>query len=90
MRVTYYCLNGHQTSPAFATDAEIPVEWECQRCGLPASTDAVNPPEAPSSAPYKTHLAYAKERRTDDQATQILSEALDSLRARRARGEVIY
>ncbi|MDU3272397.1 MAG: RNA polymerase-binding protein RbpA, partial [Cutibacterium sp.] len=40
--------------------------------------------------PYKTHLAYVKERRSDDEAATILSEALTHLRERRANGEVIY
>jgi hypothetical protein len=35
--------------------------------------------------PYKTHLAYVKERRTDEEAAQILDEALTSIRERRER-----
>ena len=52
--------------------------------------DRDNPPSPPRTEPYKTHLAYVKERRSDDEAEQILTEALETLRARRARGEVIY
>jgi hypothetical protein len=33
--------------------------------------------------PYKTHLAYVKERRTDEEAAQLLDEALAQLRQRR-------
>ncbi|MBW8871477.1 MAG: RNA polymerase-binding protein RbpA, partial [Leifsonia sp.] len=33
--------------------------------------------------PYKTHLAYVKERRSEKEAEQLLDEALDQLRARR-------
>lgn len=90
LRLTYYCANGHETRPSFAADAEIPEEWECVRCGLPASTDQQNPPPPPKILPYKTHLAYVKERRSDAEAAAILTEALESLRERRARGEVIY
>ncbi|BEH01192.1 MAG: RNA polymerase-binding protein RbpA [Propionibacteriaceae bacterium] len=89
-RVSFYCANGHETRPAFAMDAEIPEQWECIRCGLPASTDQQNPPPPPKNLPYKTHLAYVKERRSDEEAVAILAEALDGLRSRRARGEVIY
>ena len=32
---------------------------------------------------YKTHLAYVKERRSDEEAKQILDEALQRLRQRR-------
>ena len=38
---------------------------------------------AAKTEPYKTHLAYVKERRTDEEAAQLLEEALEQLRARR-------
>ena len=38
--------------------------------------------------PYKTHLAYVKERRSDTEAADILDEALKLLRDRRKRGEI--
>ena len=42
--------------------------------------DAANPPAPPHSEPYKTHLAYVKERRSDSDGAAILAEALDRLR----------
>ena len=89
-RVSYHCSNGHLTTPSFASEAEIPEQWDCPRCGLPANNDALNPPPPPKIEPYKTHLAYVKERRSDAEAADILTEALQALRARRAAGEVIY
>ena len=71
-------------------DAVVPETWDCPRCGLPANLDSENPPPPPKIQPYKTHLAYVKERRSDAEAVAILSEALESLRARRANGDVIY
>jgi hypothetical protein len=88
--VSYFCANGHETRPAFAAEAQVPEQWDCPRCGLPANLDCDNPPPPPRTQPYKTHLAYVKERRSDDEAAAILDEALETLRARRARGEVIY
>ena len=88
--VSYFCARGHETKPAFAADAQVPGTWDCPRCGLPANLDSTNPPPPPRTEPYKTHLAYVKERRTDKEADDILSEALHTLRARRAAGEVIY
>ncbi len=41
------------------------------------------PPNAPRNEPYKTHLAYVKERRSDEDGAAILEEALARLRARR-------
>ena len=35
--------------------------------------------------PYKTHLAYVKERRTEEEAAALLEEALDQLRTRRGQ-----
>ena len=75
---------------AFAADAAVPETWDCPRCGLPANLDSLNPPPPPKIEPYKTHLAYVKERRSDQEAADILTEALQALRARRARGDVIY
>jgi hypothetical protein len=80
--VSFYCANGHETRYPFAEDAEVPTEWDCPRCGLPTNRDPDNPPPPPRIEPYKTHLAYVKERRSDEDGAQILQEALDSLRGR--------
>lgn len=88
--VSFFCAGGHETSVAFAADAQVPEVWDCPRCGLPANLDSENPPPPPKTQPYKTHLAYVKERRNDKEAAAILSEALEQLRARRRAGEVIY
>ena len=88
--VTYWCAHGHKTTPSFALDAAVPDEWDCPRCGLPASRDEENPPPPPQIEPYKTHLAYVKERRSDAEAQEILEEALTTLRDRRKRGEIVF
>ena len=82
--VTYWCANGHEVTPSFANDAsvEIPEQWECKRCGLPAGQDKDNPPAAPTAEVYKTHLAYVKERRSDTEGEAILEERLGELRDR--------
>ena len=82
--VSYYCANGHTTRPSFAEEPglAVPEQWDCPRCGFPAGQDAENPPSPPKVEPYKTHLAYVKERRSDADGAQILEEALDTLRKR--------
>ncbi len=80
-RVSFWCANGHEARPSFALEAPVPDTWDCPKCGLPASRDAENPPPAPRIEPYKTHLAYVKERRDDDDGEAILAEALERLRA---------
>jgi len=84
-RVPYFCANGHRSSPAFAHDAELPGTWDCPRCGLPAGRDEHAPPSTARVAPYKTHLAYVQERRSDADGEALLDEALARLRERRGR-----
>jgi hypothetical protein len=61
----------------------VPDSWDCPRCGFPAGREAAAPPAASRTEPYKTHLAYVKERRSDEDGQAILDEALARLRARR-------
>jgi len=84
--VSFFCANGHETRPAFALDAAVPDTWDCVRCGSPAGRESTTPPAARKNEPYKTHLAYVKERRSDADGDALLQEALQRLRAR--RGEV--
>lgn len=84
----YYCSNGHATNRAFAAnveDLEIPEQLDCPNCGLPAGQDKDNPPIIAKHEPYKTHLAYVKERRTEDEANELLEEAVAAVRERRIR-----
>ena len=66
VRVTFWCANGHQTTPSFSTEAGIavPTVWDCPRCGFPAGPDQDNPPSPARVEPYKTQLAYVKAGRT--------------------------
>ena len=69
--------------PAFAVEAVLPDTWDCPRCGYPAGRESTTPPNAPRNEPYKTHLAYVKERRSDADGAALLDEALAKLKARR-------
>lgn len=82
--ISYWCSNGHETRPTFADDVSlmVPELWDCPRCGLPAGKDQTNPPPALRVEPYKTHLAYVKERRSQNEGEAILGEALQALRDR--------
>jgi hypothetical protein len=64
--ISFWCANRHETRPSFASDA--------------AGTDEANPPAPPRVEPYKTHLAYVKERRSDTDGAAILEEALNRIR----------
>jgi len=81
-RIRFWCANAHETRPSFAEEAAIPETWDCPRCGNPAGRDKDNPPAPPRNEPYKTHLAYVRERRSAADGEAILQEALARLRDR--------
>lgn len=86
--VSYWDAMGNETVRYFSAhiDAEeIPELIDSPTTGLPAGRDKENPPELPVNEPYKTHLAYVKERRTEKEAHQILDDALARLRTKKGR-----
>jgi hypothetical protein len=84
--VSYWDALGNETVRHFAAnlpEEEIPATIDSPQSGLPAGRDKANPPSVAKLEPYKTHLAYVKERRSEEEASQLLEEALEQLRARR-------
>ena len=86
IRVSYRCAKGHETPLVFARlpEDQIPGVWDCRRCGGTATRDEAQfalediPPEG-----YKSHLEYVKERRSSQDAEDVLAGALERLRAGR-------
>ena len=86
--VSYWDALGNETVRYFAAnlpDDEIPSTIDSPSSGLPAGRDKANPPSVQKNEPYKTHLAYVKERRTDEEAASLLEDALKQLRIRRGK-----
>ncbi|MGL4339798.1 MAG: RNA polymerase-binding protein RbpA [Rhodoglobus sp.] len=86
IQVSYWDEMGNETIRNFAAnlpEEEIPEIIDSPSSGLPAGRDKDNPPLVAKLEPYKTHLAYVKERRTEEEAAQLLEEALMQLRVRR-------
>ncbi|MCU1569826.1 MAG: polymerase-binding protein RbpA [Naasia sp.] len=86
--VSYWDALGNETVRHFAAnlpDDEIPEVIDSPSSGLPAGRDQANPPAVSKAEPYKTHLAYVKERRTEQEAAELLEEALTQLRIRRGK-----
>lgn len=84
--ISYWDELGNETVRHFAAnlpDEEIPETIDSPSTGLPAGRDKNNPPSVAKLEPYKTHLAYVKERRTEEEAASLLEEALVQLRQRR-------
>ena len=86
IQISYWDELGNETVRYFAAnlpEEEIPETIDSPQSGLPAGRDKNNPPQVAKLEPYKTHLAYVKERRTEEEAASLLEEALQQLRARR-------
>ncbi len=85
IRVSYWCAKGHETQPVFLKmpEDQIPRTWDCRRCGGPATRDGhVAAPDDLFDDGYKSHLEYVKERRSGQDAEDVLAGALEKLRAR--------
>ena len=84
--ISYWDALGNETVRYYAANLpadEIPEIIDSPTSGLPAGRDQSAPPEMAKAEPYKTHLAYVKERRTPEEAQQILDDAIHQLRVRR-------
>jgi hypothetical protein len=85
IQISYWCAKGHETRPVFIKlpEDQIPPVWDCRRCGAPASRDGQAAAAADAMDDgYKTHLEYVKERRSGQDADDVLAGALEKLRAR--------
>jgi hypothetical protein len=85
IRVSYWCAKGHETQLVFLKlpEDQIPAVWDCRRCGASAARDGLAAAEADSVEDgYKSHLEYVKERRSSQDAEDLLAGALEKLRAR--------
>ncbi|MCB5274910.1 RNA polymerase-binding protein RbpA [Arthrobacter sp. SO5] len=86
IRVSYWCAKGHETALVFAQlpEDQIPGVWDCRHCGGTGTRDESQfalediQPEG-----YKSHLDYVKERRSSQDAEDVLAGALERLRASR-------
>ncbi|WP_455834420.1 RNA polymerase-binding protein RbpA [Pseudarthrobacter siccitolerans] len=85
IRISYWCAKGHETQLVFLKlpEDQIPAVWDCRRCGVAAARDGAAPADADSPEDgYKSHLEYVKERRSSQDAEDLLAGALEKLRAR--------
>ncbi|GAB3481840.1 RNA polymerase-binding protein RbpA [Nocardiopsis coralliicola] len=81
--VTYDCPRGHRFSVTFATEAEIPANWECRFCGDTALMVNGHEPQEKKGKPARTHWDMLLERRSMDELEEVLAERLELLRSRR-------
>lgn len=79
--VTFWCADGYSAPSTFAAVADRPLTWDCHSCGRPAGLDRNNLLPLAWRAPFKSHPAYFRDRRSDADAEKIPSEAQAQLRA---------
>ena len=90
IQVSYRCAKGHDTQLVFAQlpEDQIPGSWDCRRCGATATRDGAEYElEGLPVDGFKTHLEYVKERRSRQDAEDVLAGALERLRASRTLAE---
>lgn len=84
--VSYWDAKGNETVRYYSADidpADIPDQIDSPTTGLPAGRDRDNVPLPEKNEPFKTHLAYVKERRTSEEGEKLLADALQKLRERK-------
>lgn len=75
------CPNGHHFELTFSSEAELPAEWECPRCGkMSGRSDGTRPAEKDEKPP-RTHWDMLIERRSKDDLEDLLQERLELLRS---------
>lgn len=77
------CPKGHHFDLTFASDAELPLEWECPRCGSTAGRSDGSVPENKVTKPVRTHWDMLRERRSIEELEELLNERLELLRGDR-------
>ena len=85
LNLGFTCPNGHSFELTFASEADLPLEWECPKCGAIASRADGTLPEEKDVKPPRTHWDMLRERRTMEELEALLAERLDEV-----RGQVRY
>jgi hypothetical protein len=78
--VAFDCPTGHHFTVMFSEEAELPLEWECTKCGKVAvRSDGTRAEEKDVKAP-RTHYDMLRERRTIPELEELMAERLEILR----------
>lgn len=81
MLTSFLCPQGHQFDVPFSDEAEeVPVEWECRKCGRTAHRVDGTAPVAKVVKPARTHWDMLLERRSRAELEDVLAERLALLR----------
>lgn len=78
--IGFDCSNGHHFTVMFSDEAELPHEWECQRCGVAAVRSDGSRGEEKEAKPVRTHYDMLRERRSIPELEELMAERLELLR----------
>lgn len=78
--VPYACPKGHRFTVPMASEADLPVTWECTTCGATALLVDGAVPEEKKGKPARTHWDMLLERRSVEDLEVLLAERLELLR----------
>src|SRR5674476_1648034 len=74
------CPTGHHCTVMSSEEAELPLEWECTKCGkIAARADGTRAEEKDVKAP-RTHYDMLRERRSIPELEELMAERLEILR----------
>lgn len=76
----YGCPNGHRFEVPLSAEAEVPAQWECRFCGVPATREDGVAPTETRAKPARSHWDMLLERRSIAELEAILEERLEVLR----------
>ncbi|MGA4507476.1 RNA polymerase-binding protein RbpA [Propionibacteriaceae bacterium G1746] len=76
-QLEFKCEQGHVFELTFAAEAELPLEWECPRCGRKALRTDGALPEDKQEKPPRTHWDMLIERRSIPDLEDLLAERLE-------------
>lgn len=76
-QIGFDCEQGHHFDLTFSTEAELPLEWECPRCGRMAKRSDGSVPEEKNEKPPRTHWDMLIERRSIPDLEDLLAERLE-------------
>jgi hypothetical protein len=79
--VGYDCPREHHFSLVFSAEADLPMVWECPRCGAESLRSDGERPEAKEDKPARTHWDMLRERRSIAELEDLLAERLTLLRS---------
>lgn len=78
--IGFDCPKGHHFTMMFAAEADLPMQWECSKCGQVALRSDGARAEEKEAKPVRTHYDMLRERRSIPELEELMAERLALLR----------